>query len=276
MRNWAAIALALLLAACGGLEEATGIRDPFGTPQPFRGTGDQRLVVGVLGERPVYIGPIAGLTPEADAALRAEIAKQADAFDVMASATAMTAQALSLTGTSKSGAVDFSLADGASPVATFTATGDTGLIAASAARQLAQAMGRLGDAPPAATAANAPLIFVREVSGPSAEITEPLKRALHDKLAEFGARMSEAAAEGAYVVSGAITLSDAGNGQTGITILWKVYAPDGTDLGKADQNNALPTDAVKKTWPEIATMAGRAAAGSVAQIIAGHFNKPKA
>lgn len=274
MRFPAAALLALVLAACGGLEEATGIPDPFGTPQPFQGTGDQSLVVGLLGERPVFIGPIQGLAPEADAALRAEIAKQAETFDVMASATTMPAQGLSLAGAAQGTSVAFTLSDGTSPVATFTATGDPALLAASAARQLAQAMGRLGDAPAAVAASSAPLIFVREVSGPSAAITDPLKRAIHDKLAEFGARMSEAAADGAYVISGAITLTEGPNGQTGVAIIWKVYAPDGSDLGNADQNNTVPTEAVKKTWPEIATMAGRAAASSVAQIIARHF-KPK-
>jgi hypothetical protein len=274
MRAVAAALLALLLTACGGLEEATGIRDPFGTPLPFRGTGDQNLVVGLLGERPVFIGPIEGLTAKADAALRAEIAKQAEAFDVMASATTMPAQGLSLAGVSQAGSAAFTLFDGTTPIATFAATGDPALLAASAARQLAQAMGRLGDAPAAVAATSAPVIFIREVSGPSAAITNPLKRAIHDKLAEFGARMSEAPADGAYVISGAITLTEGPDARVGVAIVWKVYAPDGTDLGNADQNNTLPAEAVKATWPEIATMAGRAAAGSVAQIIARHF-RPK-
>ncbi|MCC6921224.1 MAG: hypothetical protein IT548_18675 [Alphaproteobacteria bacterium] len=275
MKAWFALLLALCLAACGGLEEATGIPDPFGTPQPFRGTGDQRLVAGVLGERPIYIGPIANLDEKADAALRAAISKEAEAFDVMASSTAMTFQALTLAGTAHGSSVAFTLFDGSRTLATFSATGDPASLAADAARQLAQAIGRLGDLPPTPTPENAPLIFVREVTGPSAAVTEPLKRAVHDKLAEMGARMAEGPAEGAYVVSGAITLADGGNGTTSIALVWRVLAPDGRDLGKADQANALPTDAVQKTWPEIATMAGRAAAGSVAQIIATDFNKPK-
>jgi len=274
MKAWFALLLALCLAACGGLEEATGIPDPFGTPQPFRGTGDQRLVAGVLGERPIYIGPIANLDEKTDAALRAAISHEAETFDVMASSTVMTFQALTLAGTAQGSTIAFTLFDGSRALATFSATGDPALLAADAARQLAQAIGRLGDLPPTPTPENAPLIFVREVTGPSGAVTEPLKRAVHDKLAEMGARMAEAPADGAYVVSGTVTLTDGGQGTTEIALVWRVLAPDGRDLGKADQANALPTDAVRKTWPEIATMAGRAAAGSVAQIIASDFNRP--
>ena len=68
IRSFVFALAALLLVACGGMEAATGIPDPFATPQPFRGTGDPKIVGGVLGERSVYIGAIAGLASADEAA----------------------------------------------------------------------------------------------------------------------------------------------------------------------------------------------------------------
>lgn len=268
--------VALALSACGGMEAATGIRDPFGTPQPFRGTGDQALVAGIVEERPVFIGPVSGLAPDAENAMRAAITAAAAEMDVLATDVAMPAGGLTFSGAATGESVAFALDDGSARVAAFSVQGDAALIPMLAARRLAEAMGRFGGVPAAtaaAAAANAPLIFVREVTGPSQAITAPLKRAVHDRLAEMGARMSEGPAEGAYVVTGAVTFEE-NSGRTQVTLVWKAYAPDGRDLGNATQSNAIPSATVRDNWPETATMAGRAAAGSVAQIIASDFNKP--
>jgi hypothetical protein len=287
-----ALLLAVLLvplAACGGLEAATGIPDPFGTPQPFRGTGDAHLVGNVMGgERPVYIGAISGLTPEAELSLRKQIATNAAALDVMASAEIVPAGSLTLTGTSRGTAADFQLADGTSPLATFTAEGDPAILAALAARQLAESLGRLGAPPPALpgvsaapgtspTAAKpvkaAPLIHIGKITTPDAKQADPLRRAISKRLAEMGARIADAPADSAYLVTATLGIGPDMSGKTGISIIWRVFAPDGTDLGQAAQDNTLSTTAVRETWAEQATLAGNAAAASVAKIIAGHFNR---
>ena len=275
--------LAFLLAACGGLEEATGIRDPFGTPQPFQGTGDKELVDGVLGERAIFIGPIAGLDATADTALREAIATNAAVFDVLASSTTVPKNALTLAGTARTGAVDFVLTDGQAPLAQFTANGEAALLAAEAAHALAQTLGRLGSAPPTVAAAEtaspsaekpkAPAAYVRAVAGPSKAQGEPLRRAITQSLSDMGVRMQAEQTEEAYAIAGDLTLGQDKDGKTAVTISWTVFAPDGRDLGKADQQNTLPTPAVRDTWPEQAALAGNAAASSVVQIIANDFNR---
>lgn len=271
-----------LLAACGGLEAATGMRDPFGTPQPFRGAGDARLVGEVMGERSVYVGPISGLSPEAEIDLRQRIATNAAALDVLASADAILTGSLTLTGTARGEAADFSLFDGETALATFTAQGDTSLLAVDAARQLALALGRLGAPPPGASPASAaaanparraPVIHIGQIAAPKAGQAAPLKRAISRRLAEMGAKIAENPTEGAYVVTATLGVSPDVQGRTGISIVWRVHAPDGSDLGQAAQDNTLPTTAVTQNWAEQATLAGNAAAGSVAQIIARHFNR---
>lgn len=284
--------LAPLLAACGGLEAATGVPDPFGTPQPFRGTGDWKLVGDVMGERPVYVGTISGLTPEAELDLRKQIATNAAALDVMASAETVPHGSLTLTGASRGTAADFQLADGDRKLATFTAEGDPSLLAVTAARQLAEVLGRLGAPPPSTPgtadatapgtapaaqqqrpAQRAPLIHVGKITTPEAGQAEPLRRAIARRLGEMGAKIAETPSGGAYLVTATLGLSASVDGRTSVSIIWRVFAPDGTDLGQAAQDNTLPTDAVKNTWAEQATLAGNAAALSVAKLVAGHFNR---
>jgi hypothetical protein len=270
--------LSFLLAACGGLEAATGMPDPFGTPQPFQGTGDQQLVNEVLGERTIFVGPIAGLDADADASLRAAIAMNAAIFDVLASSTTIPKDALTLTGTAKPGAVDFILADGPTPLAQFTAGGEAAMLAAEAARALAQTLGRLGSAPPTVQAAApaapvaAPAAFVRAIAGPSRDKGEPLRRAIAQGLSDMGVRMQQEQTQDAYAIAGDLTLGADTDGKTLVSISWTVFAPDGRDLGKADQQNTLPSSAIRETWPEQAALAGGAAAASVVQIIANDFN----
>ncbi len=288
------LGLTLLLTACGGLEAATGVRDPFATPQPFRGTGDARLVGDVMGERPVYIGDITGLAPDAALELRMQIATNASALDVMASAETIPVGSLTLTGSARGPAADFRLSDGETGLATFTAEGDPSLLAVLAARQLAEALGRLGAPPPTAPASpditppsgpapspqkaarpaqTAPLIHIGKITAPDPKQAEPLRRAVAKSLAEMGAKIAENPADGAYLVTATLGIGPDVSGRTGISIIWRVFAPDGTDLGQAAQDNTLPTKAVTDTWAEQATLAGNAAAASVAKIVAGHFNR---
>ena len=285
-------AVTCLLTACGGLEAATGVTDPFGTPQPFRGSGDGQLVGAVMGgERPVYIGAIAGLTPEAELSLRKQIATNAAALDVMASAEIVPAGSLTLTGNATPTAAAFTLADGTTALATFTAEGEPSILAVTAARHLAETLGRLGSPPPAAAEAPAlrgtgtetataprpaksvPVIQIGKIAAPTPAQAEPLKRAISKRLSDMGARIASDAAEGAYTVTGTLGIGPDLQGRSAISIIWRVFAPDGTDLGQAAQNNTLSTDAVTQNWAEQATLAGNAAAASVAKLVAGHFNR---
>ncbi len=283
-------AFTCLLTACGGLEAATGMTDPFGTPQPFRGSGDARLVGEVMGERPVYIGAISGLTPEAERALRQQIATNAAALDVMASAETVPSGSLTLTGAASGPATAFTLADGPAPLATFSAEGEPALLAVTAARRLAEALGRLGSPPPASPgspdlatapgaapaarpARTAPLIHIGKIAAPSPAQAEPLKRAISKRLADMGAKIANDPVDGAYTVTATLGVGPDVQGRTAISIIWRVFAPDGVDLGQAAQDNTLPTAAVTQNWAEQATLAGNAAAASVAKLVAGHFNR---
>lgn len=282
--------IACLLAACGGLEDATGIRDPFGTPQPFRGDGDQHIVSEMRGERAVYVGAVAGLGPEDEVGLRKAIATNAAALDVLASAETVPVDSLTLTGKYRKGGADFVLADGAKPIAQFAAEGDLPVIAVGAARALAQTLGRLGNAPPSEVAAAAaggtggsvaarparetPAAFIKSMSSPAKSQADPLRRAVMEGLSNLGVRMATIATDETYAISGALTLGPDQRGQTAVLIVWTVHSPDGRNLGEARQENALPTDLIAKAWPEQAALAGGAAARSIAQIIASDF-KPR-
>ena len=102
----------------------------------------------------------------------------------------------------------------------------------------------------------------------------PLRRAVMDALSDLGVRMATIATDETYAIMGALSLGADQNGQTPISITWTVFSPDGRNLGEARQENALPTDLVRKSWAEQAALAGGAAARSIAQIIASDF-KPR-
>lgn len=287
--------VACLLTACGAMETATGIPDPFGTPQPFQGTGNKENISTVLAERSVYIGDITGLDPAAATAMRKAIATEADALDVLASADAVPNGSLTLMGKARKGGIDFTLFDGTTPVTTFASNGEGQLLAINAAQSLAVAMGRLGSPPPTLPAIGAPgisteaappkpstpqakkapYIFIAGVTGPSAKTTEPLKRAVISTLAGMGAHMADSQTPDTYVVSGTLGFGPDTGGRTAVSIVWKVTSPAGINLGQAAQDNVLPTTEVQQKWPENASLAGTAAANSIAQIIAADFNKKR-
>lgn len=271
---------ALVLASCGGLEEATGMRDPFATPQPFRGTGNPEIVGDVMGERAVYVGAITGLAPADEATLRKAIATNAAALDVLASADTVPAGSLTLSGAATSGGADFTLSDGGTALGRFSVSGDLALVAVGAARALAEAVGRLGSPPPqeaaeAAAARPTPAAHVREIKTPEKGQAEPLRRAVSEGLARLGVRMKDAAAEDTYAITGALTLGPDQGGRMEVIIVWTVYAPDGRNLGMATQENALPTLDVRRNWAEQAALAGGAAARSIAEIMASDFGKAR-
>ena len=71
----------------------------------------------------------------------------------------------------------------------------------------------------------------------------------------------------ALIVQGTVEISAPRGGAQPITITWRVLGPDGSEMGKVAQNNAVPTGSLDKTWGDIAFLIAEAAAPGVTQII---------
>lgn len=276
MRRWTCLLAALvLLSACGAMEDATGIRDPFGVPQPFRGEGDPVIVAEVLSERAVNIGKIEGLAPDGEATLRRAIAKAAEAADVLAAADVTLAGALLLSGKQTGpDAFQFVLSDGGAPVKDYDVSGPPEAVAAQLAGALAATLGRSGSAPQATDEIAAPVkVTLRKVEASPARLAGALQRAALAALTRQG--FDTDGGDDTYAISVSLTLGPNQGGLHGIKIVWKALAPDGAVLSEAVQENTLDAESVNRYWPDQAAMAAAAAIEPLAALILRHSENAK-
>ena len=80
-----ALVLVLALAACAGVTEPIGMRDPFAVNRPFEGTlRDVATLSSVTTSRPIALGPVAGLAGGDSEKLAAALLAASDAHDILA------------------------------------------------------------------------------------------------------------------------------------------------------------------------------------------------
>ena len=71
----------------------------------------------------------------------------------------------------------------------------------------------------------------------------------------------------ALTVAGSVALSEPRGPTQSITISWQVRGADGSEKGRIDQANEIPAGSLDGAWGPIASAAGAAAAGGLAELI---------
>jgi hypothetical protein len=273
-RHIAAVALALLLAACQPLPH------PFEDDRP----APRAPIISLRNTTSVAVAPVAGLEPDARDRLAEAMAGALQDLDVLASSESSSRGSLSLLGTARavgSGvAVDWRLVDpggralgqgsGSAPVSLSALNrGDAAALKALALAAAPDVAKLLQDDAPPAEVASLRQIVVLPVSGAPGNGGDALKLAMAAALTQAKLTVLPEAPRGAKILSviGSVSLDRPQNGQQHVAITWALMDPGGQQLGVVKQENAVPQGSLDGRWGDVANLVAAAAAPGILAII---------
>jgi hypothetical protein len=79
--------------------------------------------------------------------------------------------------------------------------------------------------------------------------------------------LAERADAGSFVLTGTVALSPPAKGQQQVKVHWALLKADGREIGRVDQENAVPAGSLDGPWGDIAYAVASAAAPGVAALI---------
>jgi len=116
------------------------------------------------------------------------------------------------------------------------------------------------------TPVEAPLVLIT-VAGAPGDGEQALSSALAKRLARVGIKTATAVGANVYSVEGVVTVAASKGGRDSVSIVWKVFAPDGSTLGGVSQTEGYPWGSLSRKWGSAADAAARAAAREIAKLI---------
>ena len=144
-----------------------------------------------------------------------------------------------------------------------------GAVARALAGKAVPAIAQLVQAPlPREAALSEPLLAVRPVTGAPGDGGTTLTRAMTFALSRAHVALVEKSGDKeSFVLTGAVQLSPADAGKQRVKVSWVLHRPDGAEIGRVDQQNAVPAGSLDGPWGDIAFAVASAAAPSVATLI---------
>jgi hypothetical protein len=118
----------------------------------------------------------------------------------------------------------------------------------------------------AAAPAEAPLVLIT-VAGAPGDGEQALSSALAKRLARVGIKTATSFGANVYSVEGVVTVAASKAGRKSVSIVWKVFGPDGSTLGGVAQTEGYPWGSLSHKWGRAADAAAGAAAGEIAKLI---------
>jgi len=136
------------------------------------------------------------------------------------------------------------------------------------AGQAAPAIARLIQEEPPAEVGE-PLVAIQTVIGAPGDGDRALKRAIDGALRRVHVPLVEKPADQAsFMLSGTVAVSPPQAGKQQVNVRWALLRPDGREIGKIDQQNAVPAGSLDRAWGDVAYAVAEAAAPGVAALIA--------
>lgn len=124
------------------------------------------------------------------------------------------------------------------------------------------------EAPPRAVALAEPLLAVRPVTGAPGDGGSTLTRAMAYALNRAHVALAEKAGDTeSFILTGKVELSAPDAGQQHVKVRWILSRRDGSEVGRIDQQNAVPVGSLDGNWGDIAFAVANAAAPGVAALI---------
>jgi len=275
MRRYCLLAL-LLLAACNG------------APPPIMARAAPAAALSPPDSAGIYVLPGENAPAASAGALAAAMATALQQADVPASAQSSNRGSYRLqpVATATSGAdgratirIVWELRNAAGKVvgATSSATvadtaawqrGDDKLAAALAA-PAAPAVAKLiaGDVSPPQGGLN-PVVALRPVAGAPGDGDRSLTRAMSSALTRANLTLAAAPSDNKdFIVAGTVDVSPPEGAKQQVEVIWVLMRPDGSEVGRVKQENAVPAGSLDGAWGDVAYAVAGAAAPGVRRLI---------
>jgi hypothetical protein len=146
--------------------------------------------------------------------------------------------------------------------------GDKGLTKALAAKS-AQALAKRveGDAP-LETPVEKTVLALKPVTGAPGDGERSLGRAIADALGKAGVALKSGPGEKEnYALAGKVELGPAQGGKQNIKITWSLSRPDGSEIGRVNQENKVPAGSLDGAWGETAYFVAIAATSGIVELL---------
>jgi hypothetical protein len=112
-------------------------------------------------------------------------------------------------------------------------------------------------------------IFVMPVEGAPGDGDFSLTRAIAEALKARGTRLTRYREQAKYVLTGVMQVSPSVQGRQGVRITWRLTRPDGKEVGKAEQENTVPSGTFDTHWMATARMIAAAAVDGIHEVVSG-------
>ena len=112
-------------------------------------------------------------------------------------------------------------------------------------------------------------IFVMPVEGAPGDGDFSLTRAIAEALKARGTRLTRYREQAKYVLTGLMEVSPSVQGRQGVRITWRMTRPDGKEVGKAEQDNTVPSGTFDEQWMPTARLIAAAAVDGIHEVISG-------
>lgn len=112
-----------------------------------------------------------------------------------------------------------------------------------------------------------PAVLVKPVRGAPGDGNELLTRAVKAALRSSRVLTTDDPGQARLVLAGSVKVDSSAAGPRKIAIVWTVSTPDGTEMGKASQENRVPEDAAAGKWNRLSIMAVAAAIDGIERVL---------
>ena len=116
-------------------------------------------------------------------------------------------------------------------------------------------------------------IFVAPVEEAPGDGDFSLTRAIAEALKQRGTRLTRFREQAKYVLEGKMKISPPVGGRQGVAVTWRLTLPDGSEVGKAQQENTVPAGTFDTRWGPTARQIAAAAVDGIHDVIAGWERK---
>jgi hypothetical protein len=112
-----------------------------------------------------------------------------------------------------------------------------------------------------------PVVALGDVSGAPGDGDTALARAMGAALGRVHVELADPGGKPDYTLSGTVEVSPPSGPNQTVKLSWALLRPDGSEVGRVNQENAVPAGSLDRFWGDIAYAVTNAAAPGVRQLI---------
>jgi len=267
------IIVALAAAACGSTERTTAQANPV-MPK------EAAMLSGIIANTGVRVAPLDGVSAQIGQPIIEAVSEALIELDIPAIAGQPLAGAHQLNGQA-------SLSQGSIRIAWTLRRPDGEELMAFGEREAALSASAIQALAGRTAQAIAPLfntaggldedmapVIVADIQGAPGDGGTALPLALRRALSGAGVKVFETGDAKAVQVQGQVRMSDINPSTQTVSLIWRVLAPDGGEIGVIDQSNQVAAGQLDRNWGEIAFLAADGARDGIIELLNAYWQRP--